>query len=392
MLLGGFGDPGHLFPLIALGLALRARGHTVHIQSWRRWQGTVERLGLGFLPAPEYPDLAGGPLALGFYEAARRATAPTVAQLRELEAELVVADILTLAPALAAELCGLPFATVIPHPYPLPHPGHPPFSVGARHPRGRVGAALWRLAEPPVRRGLERGRDDLNGIRRELGLPPRPDLHGGLSDRLVLVATFPQLEYPRSWPDHVHVVGPLIWEPPSEPVGEPPGEGPLVLVAPSTSQDRGHRLLRAALSGLAGAELRVLATWNGRPPSAPLPAPGNALVVGWLSYGETMAKSQLVICHGGHGTLARALALGRPVLSCPVAGDMFENSARLDWAGCGLRLPRRLIGAGPLRAATVAALADRTLAASSQRIARWYRQADPPATAARLVEGLAQRR
>ena len=39
-------------------------------------------------------------------------------------------------------------------------------------------------------------------------------LHGGLSERLCLVGTFPQLEYPRRWPPGVHVVGPLMWEPP----------------------------------------------------------------------------------------------------------------------------------------------------------------------------------
>ena len=54
-----------------------------------------------------------------------------------------------------------------------------------------------------------------------LGLPPLSYPHGGISRELALVATFPQLEYPRTWPAHVHVVGPLMWEPPAEEVQLP---------------------------------------------------------------------------------------------------------------------------------------------------------------------------
>ena len=45
--------------------------------------------------------------------------------------------------------------------------------------------------------GVERGRRELNETRRRVGLPPLAHPHGGISDELCLVATFPQLEYPR---------------------------------------------------------------------------------------------------------------------------------------------------------------------------------------------------
>lgn len=389
LFLAAFGDPGHLFPVLALGRELVGRGHQVHLQTWRRWQGEVEREGMVFHPAPEFPDLRGGPLAAGFYAAAERATPQTVDQLERSGAEIVVTDILTVAPALAAELRGLPYATLVPHPFPLPASGHPPFSLGARLPETALGRLVWRSLAPAVRKGLIAGREDLNRIRHRLGLPPRSSLDGALSRELVLVGTFPQLEYPRPWPGHVKVVGPLIWEPPAKPVCDPPGEGPLVLVAPSTSQDPDHRLLCAALKGLAGLPIRVLATWNGRPPKQPLPDPANAVVVPWLSYRETMARAQLVVCHGGHGTVARALSLGRPVVVCPVAGDMFENGARVAFAGVGARLPRRLIAARPLRDLVASGLADRRLFSRAAALKEWYARSNPPAQAAYLVEALA---
>src|SRR6202030_2322163 len=112
------------------------------------------------------------------------------------------------------------------------------------------------------------------------------------------------------WLAHTHVVGPLMWEPPSDEVTPPPGDEPLVLVAPSTAQDPEHRLLHAALAGLADAPVRVLATWNRRLPSRALAVPANAKVVEWVRYSSVMPQCDVVVCHAGHGTLVRALASG----------------------------------------------------------------------------------
>ena len=54
VLLGAFGDPGHAFPMLALGSRLAARGHDVWLQTWRRWQMDVEAAGMTFAAAPEY--------------------------------------------------------------------------------------------------------------------------------------------------------------------------------------------------------------------------------------------------------------------------------------------------------------------------------------------------
>ena len=324
-------------------------------------------------------------------------------------------DILTLAPALAADLSDVPCATLVPHVYPVDAPGLPIYSIGGRLPRTLAGEALWETIKGPMRRGVEEGRADLNRTRARLGLTPIEHPHGGISRDLALIATFPQLEYPRTWPPGAHVVGPLIWEPDSPEIPLPPGDDPLVLIAPSTSQDPSQRLVRAALEGLAGLPVRVLATLNRRAPGAtapikpprprrggrrarhggrrdgPLPAPANATVVEWLSYARTMPHCDLVVCHVGHGTLARALVSGAPVLACPIAGDMAENAARLDWSGAGVRLPRRFISPRPLRLAVERILEDASIPARAQQLARWAADHDAGATAARLVEEMIER-
>jgi UDP:flavonoid glycosyltransferase YjiC (YdhE family) len=54
ILLGAFGDPGHAFPVIALGAELARRGHEVTLQTWDKWHDHVEAEGMTFARAPEY--------------------------------------------------------------------------------------------------------------------------------------------------------------------------------------------------------------------------------------------------------------------------------------------------------------------------------------------------
>ena len=391
LLLGAFGDPGHAFPMIALGRALVERGHAVTLQTWARWRTAVEGEGMAFAAAPEYHVFPTRPTPLRPYEAVVHATRETLPLVESVAPDAIVADILTLAPALAGEMAGVPVATLVPHVYPVGAPGMPTYSIGARLPRTGLGRAWWTRLDGIADNGLRRGREELNGTRARLGLPPLSRFHGGQSRDLTLVATFPQLEYPREWPDHVAVIGPLMWEPPGEEVELPAGDGPLVLVAPSTSQDPDQRMLAAALRGLADTPARVLATWNRRPPPRPLPVPDNARLVEWVCYSRTMPSCDVVVCHAGHGTVVRALSCGCTVVACPAGGDMNENAARVDWAGVGVRLPRRFVAARPLRRAVERVLADGARRQRARGLADWAAEHDAGARGAALVEGLALR-
>ncbi|HEV3128345.1 MAG TPA: glycosyltransferase, partial [Solirubrobacteraceae bacterium] len=121
--LGAFGDPGHAFPMLALGERLAARGHQVTLETWERWREHVEAGGMTFVPAPEYPVFPTRERPLLPYEAVVLATAETRPAVAESRPDVLVHDILTLAPALAAELEGVPAATLVPHVYPLGAPG-----------------------------------------------------------------------------------------------------------------------------------------------------------------------------------------------------------------------------------------------------------------------------
>ena len=391
-LVAAFGDAGHVFPAIALGRALAARGHEVTIETWEERRQAVEDAGLGFVASEEYrmfpppdPDSEEGSHAA---EAAR-ALLPL---LEEMRPHAVVSDILTLAPTLAAEAAEIPLATLIPHIYPVVEPGLPFFAIGLRPPRTGLGRRAWKQGHRLLEIGLAHGRRDLNRQRERLGLAPTERFHGGISTDLALVGTYPQLEYPRRWPPGVEITGPMTFEVPHPEIELPPGEDPLILVAPSTAHDSRNHLVRTALKAFAGQPVRLVATTNRVKPQEPIEVPGNAVLVDWLSYSQLMPAADLVISHGGHGTVARALGAGTPLLVTPFIGDMSETSMRVAWAGAGLSLPWRLCTPGPLRWAAERVLGDPAFTERAGEIAAWGREHDGAGRGAELVEELARSR
>jgi UDP:flavonoid glycosyltransferase YjiC (YdhE family) len=342
-----------------------------------------------FHPAPEYQVFPTRERPLKPYEAVVRATAETQPLIREIGPDVVVSDILTLAPALAAELEGCRWATLVPHIYPPPAAGLPPFGLGGTPPKGPVGEAVWRALSPRMQAGLERGRVELNETRRRVGLRELAHVHGGISRDLCVVGTFPQLEYPRQWSPEAHVTGPLLWEPPADDVEPPPGDEPVVIVASSTSQDPRQRLLHTSLEALSELPVRLLATYARGSPPRPRRMPDKARLVEWMSYESSMPRAAVVVCHGGHGTLARALASGAPVVTVPAAGDMIENGVRAQWAGAGLTLPKRFLSRRSLRLVVERVLGDGRFRARARELSDWAQRNDSAANAAVLVERFA---
>jgi UDP:flavonoid glycosyltransferase YjiC (YdhE family) len=391
VMVGALGVEGHALPAIALSRALHRRGHEVFLHTSARWRDVAEDLGLRFADDEERVVALPSDRRETPQPAVAAVARALAASLDELGPDVVVGDAFTLAPALAAELRGVPRATLLPEVYPVHEPGLPFVSLGLFPPRTRLGAAAWRAVGPaldgrlPTTRWLRGSRRELNAQRAELGLPPQEGLHGPVGvGGPTLVATFPQLEYPRRWPGDVHVTGPMIFDPPHPSPKLPEGPEPLVLVAPSTVKDRAGIFARLAVEALAGEPVRLaVATGGARPPAQ---APPKAIVADWLDYSRVLAEASLVVTSGGHGALMRALARGVPIVIGPALPDDAERGARVAWTGAGLTVPRRLLGARSLRWAARQAIGEPRFAARAGAIAAWARDHDGAARGAWLVE------
>jgi UDP:flavonoid glycosyltransferase YjiC (YdhE family) len=94
---------------------------------------------------------------------------------------------------------------------------------------------------------------------------------------------------------------------------------------------------RTALEAVAGLEVRVLLTVGRRLDRSALgPVPANVRVEAWVEQAHVLHEADVVVCHGGSGTVYGALAAGVPVVAIPLFADQFENARRVSEAGAGV--------------------------------------------------------
>lgn len=351
----------------------------------REHSAEVEQAGCWFEPLP---DEVGSPQdALRLYEDAARMAAWLAPRFAARAPDVVIGDVVTVGAGLAAEMLGVPWATLVIHPLHTPSRDLPPFGWGQAPSRG-----LLRARDGWMRRGahadLVRARDELNVARAGVGLAPVRSLDGMLSPSLLLVATLPSLEIERSdWPARAHVIGPCLWNSPGAPAPRiPKGSEPLVMIAASTAHEQ-HALLEESTRAVEMLEWRAVVTVGKTP--APSRATARVVVEGFVDHDALMREADVVVCNGGHGVVARALSHGVPLLVVPGHGDQRENGYRVTRAGAGIRMMRPRARA--IARALLRLHARPPYRAAARRLADEAARLNGPARAAELVERLAAR-
>jgi UDP:flavonoid glycosyltransferase YjiC (YdhE family) len=336
-------DPGHAFPAIALCRRFLAAGDAPTLLTGTEWLDTARGAGVdsveldGLNPAKTDDDTDAG---AKIHQRAARMAVLNVPRLRDLAPDLVVSDVITACGGLAADLMGLPWIELCPHPLYRPSKGLPPVGSGLAPGvglRGRLRDAVMRAL---TARSWRTGLRQRSAARVKIGLPA---VDPGPLRRLI--ATLPALEVPRpDWPSEAIVVGPLHFEPTSSVLDIPVGSGPLVVVAPSTATTGATGLAELALETLtpgealpAGARV-VVSRLDGPEVTVPPWA-----AVGLGRQDELLSRADLVICGGGHGMVSKTLLAGVPLVVVPGGGDQWEIANRVVRQGSA-QLVRPLTG------------------------------------------------
>lgn len=322
-------DPGHAFPAIALCRKFAAAGDEPTLLTGVEWLDTARAAGvpaqelLGLDPTEADDDTDAG--AKIHQRAARMAVLNTPV-IEALAPDLVVSDVITACGGLAAELLGLPWVELNPHPLYRPSKGLPPLGSGLAPGVGLRGRARDTVMRALTARSWREGLRQRARARTGIGLPA--DDPGPLRR---LIATLPALEVPRpDWPVEAVLVGPLHFEPTSQVLPVPPGDGPVVLVAPSTASTGERGVAEIALDALTPGEVlpdgaRVVVS---RLSGADGPVPPWA-AVGLGRQDELLTRADVVICGGGHGMVAKTLLAGVPMVVVPGGGDQWEIANRV---------------------------------------------------------------
>jgi UDP:flavonoid glycosyltransferase YjiC (YdhE family) len=96
-------------------------------------------------------------------------------------------------------------------------------------------------------------------------------------------------------------------------------------------------------------------------PSTLGPLPPNVRVTSWVDQATVVRQADLVVCHGGSGTVFDALEAGVALVVVPLFADQFENGRRVTNAGAGRSVEAGVDPGGSRRPVTdieAAALAD----------------------------------
>jgi UDP:flavonoid glycosyltransferase YjiC (YdhE family) len=96
-------------------------------------------------------------------------------------------------------------------------------------------------------------------------------------------------------------------------------------------------IYRIAIEAVENLPIRVLLTTGKEfPADLPEALPANVIVKDWVAQSDVLSRADLLIFHGGSGSMQGALAAGVPMVVTPMFADQPENAQRIVEAGIGL--------------------------------------------------------
>jgi MGT family glycosyltransferase len=313
---------------------------------------------------------------------------------KEVRPDAIAVDFLLFGALIGAQKSGVPTAMIIHQPYTVPSPGATPAGFGLRQARGPLGRLRDALLRRVVMLSFGSGLPKLNAARVEHGLPPVANIVEHLAGpKLTLVLTSQAFDFvPTPLPEGVRYVGPQLddptWATPWTSPWPESHEDPMVLVSlGSTFQNQGA-LVRRIIEALGSLPVRGLVTLGGQFDGEDFAPPSNVVVVPSAPHAAVLPHARAVVCHGGHGTVMKALSYGLPVACIPLGRDQLDNARRAEACGAGIMLKKRS-STQALRTAIAALVSDgphRAAAARMKAIIAHERKSD---AAARELEGLA---
>jgi len=372
------GTRGDVHPMLALGEALRARGHDALLCAPPDFADDAAHAGVPFHPVgvsaraylSEHAEFVHGTMRASMLAAREYLRSNIVRQFRELAraaqgADWILAAGVQLSAGSVAQAIGARHRFVAYCPSVLRSSQQTPFVVQrAELPTWLNRLAWWAL----VQIFAATLRDVVAGERAQLGLPPVRDLYALMLSEAPIFAAEDLLATPA--PDlaakvaRVGCLHPFEAEPLPEKLeafldaGEPPiyiGFGSMTDPDPAAST----RLVLDAVMR-AGVRAVLSAGWAGL---GDAPLPENVMVVGSLSHPALFRRVAAVVHHGGAGTTTTAARAGAPQILVPHVLDQFHWAARVARLGLGPpALPRRGLRAEQL-AEAIASVRDNDLVA-----------------------------
>ncbi len=265
-------------------------------------------------------------------------------ELRRAPADLVVTNESLFGVMAACERLSQKFVVFSPNISLAPLPGVPPMGPGLAPARNAEERAMHAHIAAAVEQMFDSGLPALNAARAALGLAPLAHVMDQLkAAELELLGTSRAFDFPAApLPSRVRYVGPLLADPgwarawtSPWPAADP---RPLVVVAFSTTFQNHAGVLQKVIDALAILPVHALVTLGGSIDRGELHGAANCVILDSAPHSALIPQAALTVTHGGHGTVARCLASGVPMLVIPHGRDQNDNAVRVVERGAGLSL------------------------------------------------------
>lgn len=408
------GTTGDVHPFLGIAAALQKRGHAVTFLANEHFEEMALRVGVAFHPAGRVADYEAAVANPALWDSKRgfevvwRCVAPAMKAsydfIRRMAASsecVVVAHPLAVGAGLARERLR---DTCLVAAYLAPanlRSCHEPWHMGpVRVPNflpHQVTRWLWKgmdalFVHPVVLPGL-------NALRKELGLA---SVHSfaeyvyGMPD--LAITLFPDW-FARPQPDWPHRLqrGDFLLFDSHGDGGLPKaleeflhdGEPPIVFT-PGSGMRHGAEFFRTSLSACLHLDKRaVFLTSHAAQIPAKLPR-----TVKWFEYipfRPLLQRAAALVHHGGIGSSAEAMRAGIPQLVMPMAHDQFDNAARVEDLGVGLRIERGRYDVHTVIGKLSALLRSQAVRDRCRKIAARFHDMHPADGVCQLIENASRR-
>ena len=173
---------------------------------------------------------------------------------------------------------------------------------------------------------------------------------------------------------------------PVTPIAFPPGESPAVLVGVTTTyHEHAASTLQAIIDGLETLDVRAIVTTAGHLPDGGVNA-GHIRIVDHAPHPFLMPQVDVMVCHGGMGSVAAALAAGVPMVCIPTTRDQPLNANRAAQLGAAVVIDD--VTPTAIADAVLRVLGDGSYRAAARALAERSRQEGGPRQAAAAIHDL----
>ena len=353
---------GNVTPMLGLARKFLNSGHSISILSEPCLEKTIKEAGASFIPFTKhftrtdrkedlFKDWNASKINNPVFDRVMFGPASDVINqcievMRTKSIDLLVVDVLIFPGIIAAEHLGIPKIVVFHMPEFLPGPNRPPGNMGLKPGKG----FFYKLRDKILAKLMTTKFDEFKAVLNEklASLSLTPLNHTlDLFDRadLRLIQTTKSFDVPiEPGPKNVRYIGPELddpdWVSDQEWVTPWPDQDvkPLVVISFSSTFQNQSKAIQNSINALSQLPVNGIVTLGPAMEDQEFTVSDNVVVMKSVKHSMLFPHANLIITHGGHGTIVRALSYGLPIICLPMGRDQDDNAIKVAIKGCGKKL------------------------------------------------------